>query len=137
MSCDVCVSCTESLPALASRAETDARAATAAYVRGEVAHDPLTLELWPDGDSSFELYEVGAGDTWAILYLSTAGFTGVLIIAMLLIRPSSILVGRLVLVPAAIAIIVATLPARKGAAVAIGYLLDPERDAPEKFPQNS
>jgi len=63
----MCVSCTESLPALASRAETDARAVAAAYVRGEVAHDPLTLELWPDGDSSFELYEVGAGfGVWCV-----------------------------------------------------------------------
>ncbi|HYC54916.1 MAG TPA: DUF983 domain-containing protein [Candidatus Binatia bacterium] len=67
-----------------------------------------------------------SGDTWAFVYLSTAGMTGVIVILMLLVRPASLMVGNLVLVVVATAAIVLTLPYRKGVAVALSYWLDPE-----------
>ena len=75
------------------------------------------------------------GDLWAFIYLTTAGLTGVVIVAMLLVRPASLLGGRLVLASLAAALIVGTLPLRKGIGVAVDYLLrepdarEPARDA--------
>lgn len=69
-------------------------------------------------------FQKGSGDTWALLYLSTAGLTGVLVIFMLVINPFSILANRAVLAVAAFTLIVASLPLRKGLAVAIDHLID-------------
>ncbi|HYC00817.1 MAG TPA: DUF983 domain-containing protein [Candidatus Limnocylindrales bacterium] len=66
-----------------------------------------------------------SGDTWAFVYLSTAGMTGVVVIAMLLVQPDNLLVGNTLLILGATAAIVLTLPYRKGVAVALSYWLDP------------
>jgi len=58
------------------------------------------------------------------MYLSTAGLTGVVIVAMLVIRPESLLLGRAVLAGAATAAIVCSVPARKGAAVSLNYFIE-------------
>jgi uncharacterized protein (DUF983 family) len=71
-----------------------------------------------------QLFQKGSGDTWALLYLSTAGLTGVLVIFMLVVNPFSILANRALLACLAFTLIVSTLPLRKGLAVAIDYLID-------------
>ena len=58
-------------------------------------------------------------DTWAFMYITTAGMTGLIVVVMLLIRPSNLFVGRVVLVCASASLIVGTLPYRKGLAIAI------------------
>ena len=73
------------------------------------------------------VYQSDAGETWAFVYLSTAGVTGVIVIGMLLIRPKSLLVGKALLITVATAAIVWTLPYRKGIAIALAYWLDPDR----------
>jgi len=64
------------------------------------------------------------GDTWAWMYLSTAGLTGVVVIGMLSLRPLDVLLGRVTLAATAILAIPLTVPWRKGLAVALNYLLD-------------
>lgn len=63
-------------------------------------------------------------DTWAPMYLSTAGLTGVVIVGMLVLRPANLTLGRFTLAAAATTGIVLTLPARKGAAVALNYFIE-------------
>jgi uncharacterized protein (DUF983 family) len=69
-------------------------------------------------------YDSRSGDTWFFTYVTTAGLTGVLIVGMLLIRPRNILLGELVLLPAALGLIGGSFPYRKGLAIAIDYLVD-------------
>ena len=69
-------------------------------------------------------YEPSAGDTWFFMYMTTGGLTGVMIVAMLLSRPSNLFLAQLVLIPVAILVIGGTLPYRKGLAVAIDYLIE-------------
>ena len=64
------------------------------------------------------------GNTWAFMYISTAALTGMIVVAMLLIRPSSLWVGQAVVFPVALALIVGSLPHRKGLAVALEYLVE-------------
>jgi len=71
------------------------------------------------------------------MYLSTAGLTGVVIVGMLVLRPANLTLGRFTLAAAATTAIVLTLPARKGAAVALNYFIEvrtgvgsPEGDLP-------
>ena len=64
------------------------------------------------------------GDTWFFMYMSTAGLTGSLVVAMFLIRPRVIWIGQLVVCLAAIAIIGFSLPYRKGIAVALDYFVE-------------
>lgn len=64
------------------------------------------------------------GDTWAWMYLSTAGLTGVIVIGMLLLRPFNLLLGRAMLAAVALIAIPLTVPWRKGLAVAFNHLLD-------------
>lgn len=66
--------------------------------------------------------ELATRDTWFFIYMSTGGLTGLLIVAMLLIQPPSILIGQLVLLPTALLLIAGTLPYRKGLAIAVDYL---------------
>ena len=65
-----------------------------------------------------------AEDTWAVIYLTTAGMTGAVIIGMLLFRPLDIVVGRTVLAMVALVVIVASLPSRKGLAIAFNYYIE-------------
>lgn len=74
-------------------------------------------------------FEPRDGDTWAFMYLSTGFLTGLFIIAMLLIRPDSLMAGRTMIVIGAIVVIVGTLPYRKGLAVAVDYLTMPDQES--------
>jgi len=65
-----------------------------------------------------------SADTWAPMYLSTAGLTGVVIVGMLVLKPANVVVGRLTLAAAATAAIVLTLPLRKGGAIALNYFIE-------------
>jgi len=65
-----------------------------------------------------------AEDTWAVIYLTTAGMTGAVIIGMLIFRPLNIVIGRTVLALVALGVIVATLPSRKGVAIAFNYYIE-------------
>ena len=65
-----------------------------------------------------------SADTWAAMYLSTAGLTGVVIVGMLVFRPANLTLGRVTLAASATAAIVLTLPARKGAAIALNYFIE-------------
>jgi uncharacterized protein (DUF983 family) len=62
------------------------------------------------------------GESLAFMYFSTAFLTGLLIIAMLLIRPQSLVVGRAFVVGAALLLYLVTMPLRKAIAIAINYL---------------
>lgn len=73
-------------------------------------------------------FETQEGNTWAFMYLSTAFLTGWFVVAMLIVRPSSLVVGRVVLAPAAVLVIVCSLPIRKGIAVALDYLISRRTD---------
>jgi len=64
-----------------------------------------------------------AHDTWAMIYFSTAALTGAVVIALIVARPSNLLLGRFVLGAVALAVIVASLPSRKGAAIAVNWLV--------------
>ena len=62
------------------------------------------------------------GESLAFMYFSTAFLTGLLIIAMLLIRPESLVVGRIFVVCAALGLYFVTMPLRKAIAIGINYL---------------
>lgn len=61
------------------------------------------------------------GDTWAFMYISTAGLTGLFFVVMLLVRPANLVIARGVLLPLALVVIVGTLPLRKSIAIAFDY----------------
>lgn len=65
----------------------------------------------------------GAGDTWAFMYLSTAGLTGCIVVVMLLVRPESLWQGRLYVLATAILLIVGTLPRRRSLGIAVNHLI--------------
>jgi hypothetical protein len=67
------------------------------------------------------------------MYMTTAGLTGVLIVAMLLIHPANLWLGRLVLFAAAVLLILGTAPYRKGLALALDYLVTRTFEAPESL----
>ena len=73
-----------------------------------------------------------SGDTWFVMYMTTAGLTGVLIVAMLLIHPANLWLGRFVLFAAAVLLILGTAPYRKGLALALDYLVTRTFDARER-----
>jgi hypothetical protein len=56
------------------------------------------------------------------MYLSTAFMTGVIVVGMLLIHPPNLWLGRAGVFAAAMLFIVATMPYRKGVAIALDYL---------------
>ena len=60
------------------------------------------------------------------MYLSTAILTGVFFITMLLYRPPSLLLGRVAVFFAGLALIGITLPYRKSLALALDFLADPD-----------
>jgi len=69
-------------------------------------------------------YEPLEGNSYWFMYYSTAGFTGLIIIAMLLIQPENIWLARAIVLVAAVLFIVLTLPYRKGLALAVDYLTE-------------
>jgi uncharacterized protein (DUF983 family) len=77
-----------------------------------------------------------SADTWAPIYLSTAGLTGVVIVGMLVLRPANMAIGRFTLAIAATTAIVLTLPSRKGGAIALNYFIEVRTGigAPESDP---
>ncbi|HSS77325.1 MAG TPA: DUF983 domain-containing protein [Thermoanaerobaculia bacterium] len=64
------------------------------------------------------------GDTWFFMYMSTAGLSGALVVAMFVIRPRVVWIGQILVCLAAIAIIGLSLPYRKGIAVALDYWIE-------------
>lgn len=68
------------------------------------------------------VFEPLEGNSWWFMYYTTGLLTGLFIIAMLLIRPTNMLLGRIVVFVAAIIAIVLTLPMRKGLGLAVDYL---------------
>jgi uncharacterized protein (DUF983 family) len=65
-----------------------------------------------------------AHDTWAMMYFSTAGLTGVVLIGLIVARPHNRPLGRVVLGTAALTLIVLSLPFRKGVAIAVNWLVE-------------
>ena len=76
------------------------------------------------------VYEREAGDTWFFMYMTTAGLTGALVVAMFLLRPRVVWLGQLAIMIAALVVIVSSLPFRKGVAVALNYLVQREKGSP-------
>ncbi len=62
------------------------------------------------------------GNCWFFLYSTTAALTGLFLIAMFVWRPANVLLGRIFLTAAAVAVIPLTLPVRKGIALALEYI---------------
>ncbi len=69
------------------------------------------------------LYEPRGGDTWGLMYVSTAFLTGVILVGMLLLTPDNLWIGRALVLLAWLILIFATLPNRKGMAISLEYLL--------------
>lgn len=67
--------------------------------------------------------EVEDGNTWAFMYFSTAFLTGIVFVGMFIFRPDMHWRGRTVVLLAALALIVGTLPVRKAIAIAINYVI--------------
>ena len=67
--------------------------------------------------------EARSGDTWFFMYMSTAGLTGLIVVTMFLLRPRVLWVGQLLVLAAAVLVIGLSLPLRKGAAIALDYLM--------------
>ncbi len=71
------------------------------------------------------------GDSWAFMYLGTAGLTGFMVVLLLLLRPLAAeaspalqTAGRAGILVLALLLIPGTLPWRKGLALALGFLID-------------
>ncbi len=71
------------------------------------------------------------------MYYSTAIFTGFIVIAMLLVRPANLWLGRFVVFLSAFVLIVLTLPYRKGLALAIDYLSERRTEPREGLPDGT
>lgn len=73
-------------------------------------------------------YESFDGNTWAFMYLSIAGITGVIVVGMLLVTPTDIWLGRAAVFAAAVAGIIGTLPWRKALCIAFDFRLHGRED---------
>lgn len=62
-----------------------------------------------------------AGDTWAILYLSTGAITGIGIVALLAFTPKDPVLGRLVVALIVALVFGATIPMRRSFAIAVHF----------------
>ncbi len=67
-------------------------------------------------------YESRDGDTWAFMYVTTAGLTGVIIVGMLLFRPPTLWISQVVVTALAVGIVLLSMPYRKGVAIAIHFI---------------
>ncbi|MFT4571379.1 MAG: hypothetical protein ACI8TX_002487 [Hyphomicrobiaceae bacterium] len=94
------------------------------------------LSLRTHCDHCALLFQEGSGDTWAVLYLSTAGVTGLIVVSMLLLGADFIARHRIGLAVVATILIVASLPYRKGLAVALEYLVNRSLDEVDRAPAN-
>lgn len=65
-----------------------------------------------------------SGEVLGFLYMSTALVTGLFVVAMLLWQPPSVGLGRLVIIPLALVVYLATSPFRKGAALGLKMALE-------------
>ncbi len=68
------------------------------------------------------------------MYLTTGFFTGLIVVAMLIFRPDNQMAGRIAVGVAATILIVCTLPARKGVAIALEYLIQRQHADPYTVP---
>ena len=71
-----------------------------------------------------------AHDTWALMYVSTAGLAGLIVFGMIYVRPADVLFGRWTVFAIALTAIPLSLPFRKGLAVAINYISENSRNKP-------
>lgn len=59
------------------------------------------------------------GNCWFFMYMTTGFFTGLMIVAMFIIKPANIFLGQIAVGSIGLALIVATLPVRKSLALAL------------------
>lgn len=76
-------------------------------------------------------FEPRAGDTWGFLYLTNAAFVAPLAIALLILKSYGAWYSHWVTGAILSVLIIATLPYRKAAAIAVNYLVDrnPEEES--------
>lgn len=84
------------------------------------------MRLRPACENCGLVLEPLEGNSWWFMYYSTAFLTGVVIIGMLLMPPANIWVGRAVVLIAALSLYMVSFPFRKGLAVAIDFLSEPQ-----------
>ncbi len=75
------------------------------------------------------------GDTFGFMYLSTAFFTGAILLVMWFIRPANVLLAQFAILGVALTLMIGTLPNRKGLALAVDYLVK-SKVAPHPAPQD-
>ena len=63
-------------------------------------------------------------DCYAFMYVSTGFITGLFLIAFFFVTPANIVLGQIVVAVLAFAIMWATMPNRKGVALALNFLID-------------
>lgn len=63
------------------------------------------------------------GDTFGFMYLTTAFFTGIILLVMWFVRPDNILLAQSIILVTALTLMIGTLPNRKGLALAVDYLV--------------
>lgn len=73
-------------------------------------------------------YEAGDGDTWGVMYVGTAFFTGLFILLIALVRPPQNGFEKILYILIIGGLMIGTLPQRKGLALAIDYLLRGDTD---------
>lgn len=71
------------------------------------------------------------GDCWGFMYMSMAALVGVMVAIMWIFPARNIFAGQIVVLAAAFAVLVLTLPHRKGMAIAIDILVDPRYRRPD------
>lgn len=69
-----------------------------------------------------------SGKTWAFMYVTTAAFVGPLAFAVLVLRFMGLPMPAMPVFLAIVALLFASLPVRKGCAIALDYVVE-ERDA--------
>ena len=88
-------------------------------------------EVRPACESCGLELETRSADCWGFMYISTAVLTGFFFLVMLAYRPQSLLLGRILLFLAGLALIGLTLPYRKALALALDFLADPDVESEE------
>ena len=81
------------------------------------------------------VFEPSEGNSWWFMYFTTAFVTGLVIIGMLLLPPANIWVGRSVVLVVSLGLYFVSFPFRKGLALAIDYLTEPERPGRQELPE--
>jgi drug/metabolite transporter superfamily protein YnfA len=65
------------------------------------------------------------------MYMTTAGITGVFLLAMFLVTPQNVVWGKIEAAVLALVVFLATQPIRKGLAIAIEYWVDSRLEFPK------